>query len=380
MTIVKNIINMQLELTNFCNLKCAYCCSFFRNSNYLHDIADKYKQVDTNAALSLAEEAAAFGCRYVSFIGYGEPTVHPEWLRITRKFQDVGMQTSIITNLAKHYTDQEIDALARMHILWISIDTAEAATFASLRCGHSLERFVATLRRIIQHTKAVGTMPKIIANAVMCELTVFSIDKLYDLLSDCGVDILTLFPLGRVSDSEPLKTSEGTRIRSLEELDSKEASEALDTIEGLIERSHTQALEVQIQASVTQRLKSSLHQKAPSICGDSSDFRCCERIFDTVYVDCSGHILLCSAESIRTGKTIGKIQADSLENIYNYSSFQSFRKAALKGMLPIGCKDCCQYQTHASIDEFKGAVAPRMQKSIQMKGILNGTCSIDHHL
>ena len=150
-------------------------------------------------------------------------------------------------------------------------------------------------------------------------------------------------------------------LSSWEELDSKEASEALNTIEALEHRSQKQALEVHIQASVKQRLQASLCNEPLSVSDDTSDLYCCARIFDTVYVDCSGQILLCSAQSIVTGKTIGNIQEDSLEQIYNCSVFKSYRKLALKGMLPSGCKTCCQYQTYANIGEFEKTVAPRMQ-------------------
>jgi len=360
-TTVTSVLNVQLELTNYCNLRCPYCCSGFRTASYLEDVAHTHRRVDTRVALKLADQAAAFGCRYASFIGYGEPTVHPEWLTITEGFLRAGIRTSIITNLAGPFTREELTALAKMHILWVSIDSPDADVFAALRRGHTLDRFLAALDGVVGEARGAGTQPVIVANAVLCDRTVFSLDRLYSLLLAHGVRTLTLLPLGRADASRTLTTPSGEAIRCLDELDAKEAIEARRCIGSIRERSRSEPLRVQVQPSVEMQLRGSFDAEPSAAAPLSSDLRCCARIFDTLYVDCSGNLLLCNAESIRSGKSAGHLGDESIETLFNGPMFRSFRRQALKGTLPTGCILCCQYQPYNSLGDFERVVAPRLQ-------------------
>ena len=55
--------------------------------------------------------------------GHGETTFHPKWVAWCRRIVEAGHLPCIITNLAKHYTDAELEMLAEFRAIQVSLDS-----------------------------------------------------------------------------------------------------------------------------------------------------------------------------------------------------------------------------------------------------------------
>jgi MoaA/NifB/PqqE/SkfB family radical SAM enzyme len=84
---------ISVELTNVCNLHCAYC---IRDDEQLYHAPANFFPADLlRRVLRGAREA--YGIKYVSFTG-GEPTLHPRFLEIIETVKDEGISFAFVTN------------------------------------------------------------------------------------------------------------------------------------------------------------------------------------------------------------------------------------------------------------------------------------------
>jgi MoaA/NifB/PqqE/SkfB family radical SAM enzyme len=82
-----------VELTNRCNLRCAYCV---RDDDALHRDPARFFPADLLRRV-VREARAACGVRHVAFTG-GEPTLHPRFGEMTETVAAEGLEYSFVTN------------------------------------------------------------------------------------------------------------------------------------------------------------------------------------------------------------------------------------------------------------------------------------------
>lgn len=361
---ISKMSTIQLELTNYCNLQCVYCCGEMRNVKYIKNVVENHKKIDTSLAIKIAKQAADFGCQNATFLGCAEPTVHPNWQKIVSAFQDEGMKTSIISNLAKDYTDEEILTFAKMTQIWVSIDTAEPTIFALLRKGLTLDRLIKNLTRIVTCTKQINTSPVIVGSAVMCDRTIFSVESLFSLLESIGIHTLGLMPLIKMRDGDPLRDhkpmllSDGTVLRGLEELSFAEIEKARGIIQYLRTKSDSSSLNLYMMPSLALCLGQTISVVSPTL--HQTTVRCCKKLYDTAYIDCAGNMLECNTGSY-TSKPLGNISEITLKEAYNNPRMFKLRKNSLRGKMSKICLRCCQYTQFSSTDEFFHSILPYIE-------------------
>ncbi|MEK7865468.1 MAG: radical SAM protein [Planctomycetota bacterium] len=129
-----------IELTRRCNLDCAHCYAVWDRAR---------PEMPTPRILRLLEELRDEGCLFVTFTG-GEPTGHPDFLRIARRADRLRMAIQVYTNGAR-MDEATARELARLN-LWsvhISVYGANAATHdAVTRRPGAFDRVVAAARTL----------------------------------------------------------------------------------------------------------------------------------------------------------------------------------------------------------------------------------------
>jgi MoaA/NifB/PqqE/SkfB family radical SAM enzyme len=113
------------ETTTNCNLRCTYCglsLPWYVGSDF-----------DFSRIEKLVSEMAAAKVASVQISGHGETTMIPNWESFCKYFQDHGIALSITSNFATVYSEAEVDALARMAWITISIDTADRELLKQVR-------------------------------------------------------------------------------------------------------------------------------------------------------------------------------------------------------------------------------------------------------
>ena len=133
-------VNLDIEPTEACNLKCVMCPTGF------HGAADK-RMIDMDLTRKLIDEAAAHGTYSVKFTFRGEPALHRGLVEMVRYAKQKGIPEVQFTTNGIPYTDAKIRDLvdAGLDRIIFSIDGADKETVERIRLGVDYERLVANI-------------------------------------------------------------------------------------------------------------------------------------------------------------------------------------------------------------------------------------------
>lgn len=118
--------NIRIDLTEKCNLRCAYC----------HVSHPAYKGEDMKD--DIFEEVIGHvkdcdPCCKIHINGHGETTFHPNWQKWANELLHLGKRPTIISNLAKNFSDTEINTLAQFREIQISLDSHDEKMMMQIR-------------------------------------------------------------------------------------------------------------------------------------------------------------------------------------------------------------------------------------------------------
>ena len=135
-----------IELTSACNIRCAMCGrnhADFKPTFFDFDSFIKFEDI-------------LYHTQEVALIGWGEPSVHPEFKNIIKYLNRFPVMKFICTNgmLLHTVTDEIFDC--KIDLLTISIDGASAKVNNEIRIGSDFERIIKNAEQIIKIKKARG--------------------------------------------------------------------------------------------------------------------------------------------------------------------------------------------------------------------------------
>lgn len=99
-----DMLNPSIDLTNACNLNCAYCYVEEKNSRRKARRADELSLQET---LELLRDLSSCGAKTINIVGAGEPTIDPHFTRVIDAIADLDMIPVVFTNgilLASRYS------------------------------------------------------------------------------------------------------------------------------------------------------------------------------------------------------------------------------------------------------------------------------------
>jgi radical SAM protein with 4Fe4S-binding SPASM domain len=133
-------VNLDIEPTEACNLKCVMCPTGFNGA------ADT-RMIDVDLARRLIDQAAAHGTYSVKFTFRGEPALHRGLVEMVAYAKRKGIPEVQFTTNGIPYTDKKIRALieAGLDRVIFSIDGADKETVESIRLGLDYDRLVANI-------------------------------------------------------------------------------------------------------------------------------------------------------------------------------------------------------------------------------------------
>jgi wyosine [tRNA(Phe)-imidazoG37] synthetase (radical SAM superfamily) len=140
--------HVHIELTSRCNLRCVYCA--VSQPNY----SGEDFQLDN--VDDLLREMKSRGVTSVAVNGHGETTFIPRWENTIKLFLDAGFELSITSNFAKRLAQDELDAMARMAFITVSVDTHDAVLLKKLRRKVDIEVLLANMADIRNAARAKG--------------------------------------------------------------------------------------------------------------------------------------------------------------------------------------------------------------------------------
>ena len=183
---------ISIALTNRCDLACAHC--------YAPKSRDKLC-IDT--VLQWLRELDKHGTLGVGF-GGGEPTLHPEFVKICQlAARETGLSVSFTTH--GHHIDNELVELLRgsVHFIRVSMDGV-GATYESIR-----QR---PFPKLIERLDNVRAISRFGINVVINERTLPELDEVASIASDAGACELLLLPQMPVRGVQAITMEELERL------------------------------------------------------------------------------------------------------------------------------------------------------------------------
>lgn len=175
-------ITADVFLTNFCNNKCIYCTRYsHRNGEYMR-LAD---------FVDYAHRLINMGVKGFILTGGGEPTISPDFNKITDWLEKNNIQYGINTNLNK-------PIFCNPNFLKVSIDSGNPIQYAKIRGKDSLGAVINNLKNIIEYTKN-NNKTKV---GVQCIATSREqAESFYVLVKDIDVAYIQFRPVETTSDN-----------------------------------------------------------------------------------------------------------------------------------------------------------------------------------
>jgi hypothetical protein len=121
--LTERVETVLFALTSNCNLRCTYC------------------------AVSLPSYVGS-NFELVQVSGHGETTILPNWAAHCRHFLDRGIAVCITSNFSNVFSDEEIDVLARMKFINVSIDTVDRELLKRLRRKVDLKTILYNMQNV----------------------------------------------------------------------------------------------------------------------------------------------------------------------------------------------------------------------------------------
>lgn len=117
-------VHVNIDTTNYCNHRCLWCSAYEEQKENHHDI-------DSVRLLKSLGTAVENGLKAVTHIGFGEPTLHREFLPMTRQIHNLGIEQGMFTHGA--FPLEYCDDIVR-HFTWVrfSFDAGSAEIHATV--------------------------------------------------------------------------------------------------------------------------------------------------------------------------------------------------------------------------------------------------------
>ena len=206
------VAEVRIDINEKCNLRCDYCAVS----------SPSYAGVEMEEALFerivplLANEPGAM----VHVNGHGETTFHPKWVAWCRRIVEAGHRPYIITNLAKQYTDVELDMLAEFRVIQVSLDSDDGEMMKRIRKAVQVEKVFETIQRIREMAarRASSHVPRFWMSIGVYDPSIWTLEPFVQRLVGMNISMITFWDL--------VEWPHQTLVRSLSRLDDRQRERA----------------------------------------------------------------------------------------------------------------------------------------------------------
>jgi radical SAM protein with 4Fe4S-binding SPASM domain len=291
-------VNVQLELTEACNLRCRFCYN-----SQQPVLCSKYNDIIDRLANEKVMEIVLTG---------GEPMLHPDFVKIveicSNKFTKVQIQTN-----GTHITREMAKTLEAFHVQSVNV-----SLHGFEETNDYLTRVKGSYKKALDGIKAIlSTNVMVVSNFVLTSKNISELPAHIDCLCNIGVKNFTLTrfsPTGVGSSSTFLKTSKDELLLALEYVNNKQRKEK----------------------GVSFLLANSIPRCAlPPHLYNHCNY--CHFGASRFYIDVKGNVLVCGMSRVK----LGNLLEDSIRSIKEKS--QIYKNHITGESFPQKCKVCADF-------------------------------------
>jgi len=192
-------LHMQVELTNYCNLRCPVCPTGIRAVNR------KPAAIDVDLFKRLMDEVGPY-LLTISLWAWGEPLLHPHLLEILRAVRKHDIAILLSTNGQNLNDERIIEALTReppTHLI-VAMDGLTDETNSKFRVGAKLAPILAGVRRIAEIKAQRGLeLPVLHMRYIVMKHNQHEVPQLKDYSRSHGFDFLSVRTLSIIDSDSP---------------------------------------------------------------------------------------------------------------------------------------------------------------------------------
>lgn len=181
-------IHAVLGLSNFCNHNCVWCSVHNLKGN--RDIPFTPK----DRLLKFLSEMKSFGLKAVTFVGSGEPLLHPDILDIIDRISQLGIEIASFTNGS--VLDEKLAQAVVDNLTWIrlSLDAADKEMHSKVHGKNDFDKIISNIKNLIRlrGDKKFPTIGVQFATHVLNYKQMYSAAKM---VRDIGVDYFSIKPV-----------------------------------------------------------------------------------------------------------------------------------------------------------------------------------------
>jgi MoaA/NifB/PqqE/SkfB family radical SAM enzyme len=143
--------HIQIDITNECNHRCAYCFYRVARNETLNALFYEDDSISLDRMKTLLDEFKEIGIPSIQYTGGGEPMAHPDFYEILKRTIENGLEYALVTNGDFDLEDKWFSLFKKAAWIRVSLDAFYKETYARSQ-GTSEEGF----ERVIKNIKAIN--------------------------------------------------------------------------------------------------------------------------------------------------------------------------------------------------------------------------------
>lgn len=313
-----NPVHIQLEPSNYCNLKCKMCIRDNIKANNKNMSFEEYKKI-----ISQIKPGK------ITFAGSGEPTINKELFKMIKYAGEKNISTMISSNMSLlNNGDAEELVKSGLKVVKVSIDAATRQTYLNVRGEDCFEKIIYNISGIVSAKRKEGfNTPQIRFDYVILKDNINEMSEVIKLAKNIGVNTVYFRPLQKVG---------------LKEKTQKELTENFDikAMRKILLETGRIARELNIFTNTGEILKNINYYNELYELRLPPVNKMCLLPWLQTFVAANGDVSPCCALYFNEGFKIGNIFEESFKNIWNGENYRDVRKKFKKHKVLNICRDC----------------------------------------
>jgi molybdenum cofactor biosynthesis enzyme MoaA len=327
-----------IEVTSKCNLRCSYC---HKSDEVREALPASNADLTDDLIERLYRYCKEAGVRHVSLSAGGETTMSAGWQqRIAQFLEDPEIETHLVSNFARLFSEEDLAALTKIKNLQISFDSSELDMVRKLRSRADLRTITYNILRLRQKARSFGRSPNLVVNCTLWRENLGQIANLAAFCRELEVDQLLLTE-GFVSTEHNLKVPE--TIDTLTDDDVVLFAKQIEAAEDVLSGSATA---LRLQDHLQLRIGDVLEEiRAGIVPADPAAYfhrrmmtSACRQPWSSPLVSADGQVWPCCVSG-NTG-SVGDLATTTMRDILDSEAIRAVRASILDGKPTLPCENC----------------------------------------